>query len=234
VAGYESRIVVDAQAGTIYAPAFGNGAMMAISRNTCNALDTTGCARHLEAIRGGPGAGDAAADPGTHTFYVTNEPNAVSMVNTVTCNATSVSTCSQFPASFPVGTYPRRIAVAPGSHTVYVLNSQGGTLSVINGATCNATDTRGCPGKPAARTPAVTPYTCDSTVANYESGEPAGPPTRTSVRVATGWAGSQGWSVWAKKDVINPYGIEQGGLVLNGRWYPLCHDSMRVPTRNST
>jgi hypothetical protein len=230
VAGYES-IAVDAQAGTIYDPTgtypTGSGVVAAINRNTCNALDTTGCAGHLAAIRGGPGAGEATADPASHTLYVTNKPNAVSMVNTATCNATSVRACSQFPASFQAGANPRQIAIAPVSHTVYVMNSQGGgTLSVINGATCNATDTRGCPSEPAARTPAVTPYTCDSTVAGYESGEPAGPPTRTSVQVASGRAGGQAWSVWAKKGVIDPYGIEQGGLVLNGRWYPLCHDSL--------
>jgi hypothetical protein len=31
-----------------------------------------------------------------------------------------------------------------------------------------------------------------------------------------------GWSLWAKNGIPDPYGIEQGGVVLNGSWYGLC------------
>jgi YVTN family beta-propeller protein len=225
ISGFAPSIAVDAPAGTIYASTAlvqaDGGVVVAISRNTCNALDTTGCTR-LATIRGGPGPTGVAADPQTHTLYVANEPSAVSMVNTATCNATSVSSCSQFPAAFPVGSYPGQIVVSPAAHTVYVLNVQAGNVSVINSATCNATDTRGCPAKSPAGTPRAAPYSCGPIVSAYEAGEPAGPPARTSVRVASGAAGRQAWSLWAKKGVADPYGIELGGLVLNGRWYPLC------------
>jgi hypothetical protein len=39
---------------------------------------------------------------------------------------------------------------------------------------------------------------------------------------SAGPAGGLAWSLWAKKGIVDPYGIEQGGVVLNGRWYGLC------------
>jgi hypothetical protein len=42
------------------------------------------------------------------------------------------------------------------------------------------------------------------------------------VRAASGSADGVGWSLWAKGGIPDPYGIEQGGVVLNGRWYGLC------------
>jgi hypothetical protein len=144
------------------------------------------------------------------------------MINTAACNASSARACARFPAAFPVGSDPKQIVVSPATHTVYVLNYESGNVSVINSAACNATHTRGCPTEPPAGTPGETPYSCDGVVSAYQAGEPAGPPASTSVRVASGTAGTQAWSLWARKGVVDPYGIEQGGLVLNGRWYPLC------------
>jgi DNA-binding beta-propeller fold protein YncE len=230
-AGIGSRALeatVDALAGTIYSSTFSGqtgGLVTVINRNTCNALDTSGCA-HPATIRGGPSPEAVAADPRTHTLYVVNGASGVSMINTATCNAASVSACSQFPASFPAGPYPGQIVVSPGTQTVYVLNRQAGNLSVINAATCNATVARGCPARSPAGTVRDTPYTCDPILSRYEAGEPAGPLESASVRVASGTAGSQRWTLWARKGVADPYGIEQGGLVLNGRWYPLCDNGL--------
>ena len=220
---YPSGMTIDPAAGTIYAASF--RAMTVIGLKTCNALDTTGCAVPPATIRAGPGPGPSAADPATNTIYVASEPSSVSMVNSATCRAGAVSTCPEFPASFPVGSYPLRIAADPAAHTVYILGWQGG-LSVVNAATCNATDRHGCPTQPAPRTPKVTPYTCDGAVSAYDSGAPAAPIAQGTVRVASGLVGDTAWSVWAKKGVIDPYGIEQGGLMLNGRWYALCDSGL--------
>ena len=65
-------------------------------------------------------------------------------------------------------------------------------------------------------------YWCDSALIAYESGEPATQLIKGSVRVASGSAEGAGWSLWAKRAIPDPYGIEQGGVVLNGRWYGLC------------
>jgi hypothetical protein len=40
--------------------------------------------------------------------------------------------------------------------------------------------------------------------------------------MASGSADGAGWSLWAKNGIPDPYGIEQGGVVLNGSWYGLC------------
>jgi hypothetical protein len=40
--------------------------------------------------------------------------------------------------------------------------------------------------------------------------------------VTTGTVDGQAWSLWARRGVYAPNGIEQGGLVIRGRWYALC------------
>jgi hypothetical protein len=65
-----------------------------------------------------------------------------------TCNGTSHSGCSRLAATVTVGTGPFGVAVNDRTHTVYVVNNAfgdaPGTVSVINGATCNGTVTAGC------------------------------------------------------------------------------------------
>jgi DNA-binding beta-propeller fold protein YncE len=225
--GYLVDIAVDDGTGTIYATNSGFGVIAVIDRNTCDSLDTSGC-RRLRLVRGGPGPAELAVNGPAHTLYVTNATNSVSMVNTAACGAAGVRRCSQFPASFPVGRYPGWIAADPAAHTVYVVNDGAGTVSVIDSAACNALDTRGCPAKspPGTRGIRQTAYTCDGPLSNYVSGEPARRLMRASVRVAAGSAGGRPWSLWAKRGVPDPNGIEQGGLVLNGRWYALCDSEL--------
>ena len=42
------------------------------------------------------------------------------------------------------------------------------------------------------------------------------------MRVAAGTVGGARWSLWSSKAARGVTGIEQGGLVLNGRWYGMC------------
>ena len=49
----------------------------------------------------------------------------------------------------PVGSSPLAAAVDELTNTVYVTNGNDGTVSVLNGARCNARVTQGC-GKPVA------------------------------------------------------------------------------------
>ena len=83
------------------------------------------------------------------------------MINGATCNGTNHSGCGHLAATAKVGLGPSGIAVNDRTHTVYVANNANGdspgTVSVINGATCNGTDTAGCHRRfPAMATGVVT------------------------------------------------------------------------------
>lgn len=72
------------------------------------------------------------------------------MINGATCNGTGHSGCGHLAATVNVGLGPFGVDVNDRTHTVYVANNafgdSPGTVSVINGATCNGTDTSGCNG----------------------------------------------------------------------------------------
>jgi DNA-binding beta-propeller fold protein YncE len=225
VADWTSGIAVDQAADTLYVTGSNPDIVTVLNTSTCSARNTTGCAGHPPMTRGGPDPLATAGDQASHTLYVANGgENTVSMINMATCNAARVTGCGQIPASFPAG-LPQLLMVDPDSRTLYVVGSH--TLSVISTKTCNAAETGGCPTQSPPGT--VAPgaghnpvYWCDSALIAYESGEPAAPLIRGSVRVASGSADGAGWSLWAKNGIPDPYGIEQGGVVMNGRWYGLC------------
>jgi hypothetical protein len=226
VAGPASGIAVDQAAGTLYVTSPDPSVVTVVSTRTCSARDVSGCAGHPPVTRGGVDPLEPAGDQASHTLYlVGGGENTVSMINTAACNAARVTGCGQIPASFPAGSDQQLLTADPHSRTLYVVGSH--TLSVISTKTCNAAETGGCPTQSppgtvapgAGRNPV---YWCDSALIAYESGEPAAPLIKGSVRVASGSADGAGWSLWAKKGIPDPYGIEQGGVVLNGRWYGLC------------
>ena len=114
----------------------------------CNTKVSSDC---RVAARASVGSGPLAAviDPRTDTVYVTNgNDGTVSVLNGATCNARVTRGCRRPVATVKVGKFPVAAVVNPGTRTLYVANAGGGSISVINGATCNATTTRGC-GRPA-------------------------------------------------------------------------------------
>jgi hypothetical protein len=226
VADWTSGIAIDQAAGTLYVTGSNPDIVTVLKTSTCSARNVTGCAGHPPMTRGGPGPLATAGDQASHTLYVANGgENTVSMINMATCNAAIVSGCGRIPASFPIGSRQLLLAVDPGRHALYVVGAS--TLSVISTKTCNVAGTGGCPTQSppgtvapgAGRNPV---YWCDSALIAYESGEPAALLIKGSVRVASGSADGAGWSLWAKGGIPDPYGIEQGGVVLNGSWYGLC------------
>ena len=74
------------------------------------------------------------------------------MINGATCNGVQHTGCGQTPAPVTVGPAPFGIAVNQATNTIYVANNNGGdgpsSLSVINGATCDGTNTTGCGNAP--------------------------------------------------------------------------------------
>lgn len=112
----------------------------------------------LDSTPTGAGPAEVAIDPATHTLYVTNGyndngPNAggntLSVIDTRRCQAQDLSHCRGPWPTITVGNLPSSVAVDVASDTVYVTNNGDNTVSVFNGATCNALNTSGCGQKPA-------------------------------------------------------------------------------------
>jgi serine/threonine protein kinase, bacterial len=83
--------------------------------------------------------------------------DTVSVIDGATCNGTHHSGCGQTAPTIKVGTGPFGIAVSQPTNTIYVANTGqlfagvfGHTVSVINGATCDGTNTTGCGKTPPA------------------------------------------------------------------------------------
>ena len=92
-----------------------------------------------------------AVDPVTHTAYVANGGDStVSVIDTRTCAAPYAAHC---PTSLPTihgVDSPHGIAVDTATDTVYATdNGSESIVSVIDGATCNASVTTGCSQTPA-------------------------------------------------------------------------------------
>jgi YVTN family beta-propeller protein len=229
VGNQPAGISVDQATNTVYVSGE-SGSVAVFGRTTCDAADTAGCASAPATVSVGIDPRGDAVDPASGTVYVTNAgSDSVSMLNAATCNAADRDGCRSVPAAFPVGASPRRIAVDPATHTVYVVNVGASTLSVINSLSCHVSDTRGCPTKPAPGTAdrglagrADRVSTCAPAVTAATSGEPAGALTGSAREVASGSVAGQSWTLWAKKGVTGVNAIEDGGVVLGGRWYGLC------------
>jgi YVTN family beta-propeller protein len=92
-----------------------------------------------------------AINPATHTAYVANgADNTVSVIDTRTCAAPYAAGCpTTLPTIHGVNS-PHGIAVDVATDTVYATdNGSKNIVSVIDGATCNASITTGCGQTPA-------------------------------------------------------------------------------------
>ncbi len=111
----------------------------------------------------------AVLDPATHTLYVADgRGNAVSVIGTVSCNSKLSTGCAKPLATVhlgpqPVvepgqsGAFPTGIDLDLATDTVYTSNAGSDTVSVINGALCNATVTTGCVQTPRTVTVGLNP-----------------------------------------------------------------------------
>lgn len=159
---------LDPATQTLYVP-FGpqSNLIAVLNAATCNAQHTSGCGQAQGVIKVGKGTFALAVSRATNTIYgpSTGFPafngHTVAVINGATCNATDHSGCGHLAATVNVGLVPTDAAVNDRTHTVYVANNSlgdtPGTVSVINGATCNGSRTSGCAGRmptaPAGRSP---------------------------------------------------------------------------------
>jgi YVTN family beta-propeller protein len=104
----------------------------------------------LASVPVGTGPAFAAENYRTHTLYVPNSGDGtVSVVNLAGCSSLDVSGCARKSPVIRVGNLPLGLAVDQATNTVYVADAGDNTVSVIDGATCDASDTSGCGQKPA-------------------------------------------------------------------------------------
>jgi DNA-binding beta-propeller fold protein YncE len=155
---------VDDATHTLYAADPSAGTVVVINTATCNATNTTGCAQRPPAIKIGASPSTPVINTATQTMYVAygSTGNRVAVVNAATCNAARTSGCGQSPAVIQVGAGTAVLAVSAATDTIYAPNSgssfSGDTMSVINGATCNATNHSGCSHLAATVTVGSGPY----------------------------------------------------------------------------
>jgi YVTN family beta-propeller protein len=147
--------VLDPATHTLYVPDGAKANQIAvINAATCNAEVAAGCGQTPAVIRVGAGTYAIALDVDTDTLYApSTQDNTVGVIDGATCNATDHAGCKYLAATVPVGVFPIEVAVDDATHSVYVTDfnygDAPGTVSVINGATCNGTDITGC-GRPFA------------------------------------------------------------------------------------
>jgi YVTN family beta-propeller protein len=140
---------VDQRTDTVYVVNTGDGTVSVIDGKTCNAEVTSGCG-NVKTIHVGGGPNVDAIDARTDTIYVANNnDDTVSVIDGATCNATASSGCSKTPPVVHVGGGPDGLGVDQRTETVYATNFNDGTVSVVDGAKCNATITSGCGQAPA-------------------------------------------------------------------------------------
>jgi DNA-binding beta-propeller fold protein YncE len=167
-AGQPHQVAVNPVTDTIYAAlatAHGKDVVDVFNGATCNATRTTGCHQNPRELKVGTSGGHlgnsslyVAVNPKTNTLYDTNvlqtteDGHTVYVLNGATCDAADHAGCGQKPATITVGRDPSASAVDPGTNTIYVTNHAGGdfaaTVSVIDGATCDATHHGGCDHRP--------------------------------------------------------------------------------------
>jgi DNA-binding beta-propeller fold protein YncE len=135
---------------TLYVGYGANGNLIAVvNAATCNAGIVSGCGQIPGVIIVADGNNAIAVSAKTNTIYAPSvDDGTVSVISGVHCNGTDHSGCGSIAATVTVGSLPFGVAVDDATNTVYVVNNGGdtpGTLSVINGAKCNGTNTTGCP-----------------------------------------------------------------------------------------
>ncbi len=132
---------IDQAGRTLYVANWSDNTLSMIDKATCNATDSSGCIQTPGVVHVGSGPTGIALDAATHTIYTSNINDwTVSAVDTASCNAVVTSGCGPQPSgSLRTGRSPQGVTADPTTDTVYTPNGDDNTVSVLNGAACNAT-----------------------------------------------------------------------------------------------
>ncbi len=129
-----------------------DGHIFVINAANCNAVTTRGCKRHVRTVKDSLGPQSVDVDVATDTVYAVNDGtgngDTVSVLDGAACNGTTGRGCGRPARTITVGNGAFWGTVDQSTDTVYVANYNDGTLSVINGARCNATVSIGCGAPP--------------------------------------------------------------------------------------
>jgi DNA-binding beta-propeller fold protein YncE len=147
---------VNIAAGTAYVwntgsdTVFSNTASL-INTATCNAVTRTSCHPAQPTATVGVGPGPGATDPRTHSVYAVNiDDDTLSVLDSATCNARHPAGCPPVAPTRATGANPSDVLVDTTTGTLYVANIIDNTISVFDGATCNATNHTSCRQVPPA------------------------------------------------------------------------------------
>ena len=156
IGGFPVAAAFNPRTRTVYvaSPA---GQVFVIDAARCNTVTTAGCGKPVKMVKDPLGPDAVDVNVATNTVYAANggsngNGDTVSVINGATCNGSTGTGCGHKPPTIRVGVNPFWDVVDQATNTVYVANHNDGTVSVINGATCNATVTSGCAHTPRAVT----------------------------------------------------------------------------------
>ena len=141
------NIVINPYTHTLYSQSQDSNSLWVFDTRKCNAMHTSGCTDFAPTTIVGAAPFQVAENPVTRTLYVGHfgtTDNTVSVIDTTACNQHHLTGCNQTWPTVPLGNAPRFLGVNTITNSIYVSNRGDGTLSVINGATCNRSNTSSC------------------------------------------------------------------------------------------
>jgi DNA-binding beta-propeller fold protein YncE len=143
----------DQKTQTLYVTNYSDGTVSVVDMAQCNSHRTTGCARTWPVITVGSNPLGIAVDQATDTVYVANSGDGtVSVINGAACHSGDTSGCRRRPAVVRAGAFAAAVVVDPITNVVFVANqdTHPGTVSVIDGSSCDGSHPSGCAGQPFA------------------------------------------------------------------------------------
>lgn len=151
-------LAVNENTDTIYATDVGPGLtgtqLYVINGGACYAHHTTACHKAPAHTTVGLTPSAVAVNQATDTVYIADlrngeGPGAVSIVNGATCNGTHTTGCSTHPApTAKAGFGTIGLAIDTATGKIYATGIQDTSVSIINGASCNATHLTDCDQTP--------------------------------------------------------------------------------------